>query len=440
MKIKSGINRRRFLKTSALSIVGAGILNCSKKKPAGDEDITTPAKIKGYRILGKTGFKVSDIGAGKPDNPGVLRALMEAGVNYIDTAESYENGNNEAIIGDAIEAIKDLNRKSIFITSKLKMDGEPTKEQIITRVEKCLMRLKSNYLDCMMIHSCPNVKTVYYQPFHEAMDQLKKDKKVRFVGISNHGGMYSEKNRESMADVLMAAVKDGRFDVIYIAYNFLKQEQSEEILNACHEKNIGTVVIKIDPVNRFYSEKRKYDKEKEQGKLTQGNQEKFEALKQKYEEAQNFLKKNNLTDEKSIRSAAYRFVLSNENVNCALFNFVNFDLVESVLKISGTKMSSIDKKILTLLKQGCGDLYCRHACGICEKNCPYGVPVNTIMRYNYYFETKGREKYAIKKYWELPTSKADRCFTCNGECEKACPYGVPIQGLLWMANSNLTIG
>jgi ferredoxin len=86
-----------------------------------------------------------------------------------------------------------------------------------------------------------------------------------------------------------------------------------------------------------------------------------------------------------------------------------------------------------------GRLYCRHACGLCESHCPSRVPVNTIMRYNHYFAAQGREKYAMKKYAELDGQRADACRNCEGFCQAACPYKVPINDLLKFAHSNLSL-
>jgi predicted aldo/keto reductase-like oxidoreductase len=59
------------------------------------------------------------------------------------------------------------------------------------------------------------------------------------------------------------------------------------------------------------------------------------------------------------------------------------------------------------------------------------------MRYHYYFSTQTREKEAMTLYHRLPGKKAEVCQECPGYCETACPYGVPIQGMLLMAHHNL---
>jgi predicted aldo/keto reductase-like oxidoreductase len=113
--------------------------------------------------------------------------------------------------------------------------------------------------------------------------------------------------------------------------------------------------------------------------------------------------------------------------------------MEQVLSLSGSKLSAWDKEKLAAYKEGCGELYCRHACGVCEPHCPHGVPVNTIMRYNHYFMAQGREKEAMVKYARIPGARADVCSQCSGYCEAACPYNVPIQGMLLLAHNQLSL-
>jgi ferredoxin len=61
------------------------------------------------------------------------------------------------------------------------------------------------------------------------------------------------------------------------------------------------------------------------------------------------------------------------------------------------------------------------------------------MRYSHYFEAQGREKYAMQRYAAIPGAKADRCGNCQGYCETACPYDVPIQGKLILAHRQLSL-
>jgi predicted aldo/keto reductase-like oxidoreductase len=443
MNKKQSINRRGFLKASAFGVLGAGAVGNGFLHA--DEKKTTPEfpKIKEYRILGRTGFKASDIGIGTSrvyPTP-VMKALLDAGVNYIDTAEGYGRGQSEINVG---EAIKGRNRKSLFITSKLRLRGEETKETILSRFRQCLQRLQTEYIDCLMMHGPQTAAALKMESFHQAVKQLKNEGKLRFIGVSNHGPRSRGGGEaESMEKILVGAAVDGRFDVILVVYNFLKRDEGEKVLDACKAKNVGATIMKSDPVGRYYGMKERMEQMKKEGKeISPRRKAYFERMKETAEKAEFFIKKHNLQNPGEIHEAAIRFVLSNPNVHVLNLAFKSFEDVENMLKLSGSRLDTRDKQTLAAFTEGCGDFYCRHACGICESSCPHHVPINTIMRYNHYFEAHGSEKYAMEKYARLSQEslvKAAPCQTCKGECEQACPYRVPIQGLLVMAHQQLTL-
>jgi len=149
--------------------------------------------------------------------------------------------------------------------------------------------------------------------------------------------------------------------------------------------------------------------------------------------------KYSLTNFNEVRDAAIKFVLNNPDVNSACPTILNYSDLESYVSLSGSKFDLKAQNMLAAYKAIYGELYCRHACGQCEPQCPYNVPVNTIMRYNHYFVAQGKEKAAMLEYASLPTNKADSCSGCEGHCEKACPYGVPVQGLLLWVHQTLTM-
>ncbi len=439
--MKKNINRRGFLKTTATGMLGAGVMGLSPDLIHGEQKKQDSKKkilkIKEYRVLGRTGFKVSDIGIGTSRQfpVEVIKMLLDAGVNYIDTAERYGRGQSETNVG---KAIKGRDRKSLFITSKLNLRGSETKEEIIERTNKCLERLQTPYIDCMMIHSV-SMKTIKMESFHQAAKQLKGEGKLRFIGVSNHGPRFGRKG-DSMEKVLLAAATDGRFDVMLIVYNFLKKTEGEAVIEACKKKNIGVTIMKSNPVGRYYSLLEKVEQMKKEGKKVDDRTKRyFDRLKETAVQAEVFAKKHDLKDPSEISNAALRFVLNNPKVDVLNLAFGSFEDVEKFLPISGSRLESKDKKKLIMYEQGPGNFYCRHACGICETNCPHDVPVNTIMRYNHYFDGHGSEKYAMDKYASLDTVKAELCQDCSGHCESACPFNIPIKGLLTMAHQQLTL-
>jgi predicted aldo/keto reductase-like oxidoreductase len=207
----------------------------------------------------------------------------------------------------------------------------------------------------------------------------------------------------------------------------------------CRDKNIGVTLMKTNPVRSFIFMKEMAEKLEKEGKP--GGYYRFilPRLKEKADKADFFTKKYHLQNNNEIRDAAIRFVLNNQDVHSACITFQNFDDVNNYIKLSGGRLNEADQTKLAAYREGCGALYCRHACGLCEPDCPYGVPVNTVMRYDHYFAAQGREKYAMIKYAALSATKANTCQNCVGYCEKACPYGVPIQALLTLAHQRLTL-
>ncbi|MCP5105369.1 MAG: hypothetical protein GY950_18415 [bacterium] len=311
---------------------------------------------------------------------------------------------------------------------------------MLTRFGKCLERLQTDYIDCLMVHGGKE-ETIKAEGFHAAVKQLKSEGKLRFIGASNHGAPSRGKEPDdTMEKALLAAVADGRFDLLLLVYNFLNKEQGEKILAAAKAKNVGTTIMKSDPVGRYYSMKERMEQMKKEGKeISERMKGYFVRLQEAADKAASFIKKNNLQNPTEIRLAALRFVLNNRDAHVLTVAFDSFEAVESLLPLSGARLQGKDKKTLAAYKEGCGGLYCRHACGVCEVECPHQVPVNTIMRYNHYFEAHGSEKYAMEKYAGLSLKKAEACRDCEGGCETACPYGVPIQSLLVMAHQQLTL-
>lgn len=137
-------------------------------------------------------FKVHPIGIGtwavggryKPnyDNDELevdaIRYSILQGQNHIDCAEMYASGHSEELVG---QAIKDLDRKKLFIASKV-YKFHKNKDDILWAIEKMLKRLKTDYLDIVYIHSSDNIAPieVYLQGLNKACDK----KLVKYLGVS----------------------------------------------------------------------------------------------------------------------------------------------------------------------------------------------------------------------------------------------------------------
>ena len=442
MKVKR-INRRDFLTKSSIGLVGAGAGFISSGSISEDYHLrnnTGKSGIKEYRVLGRTGFKVSDIGCGTVSisNENVLKAVLDAGINFIDTAEFYGNGNNESMVG---RVIKGFDRSSIFLNTKIGVSEEDTKESIIARVRKCLERLDTDYLDGLMLWNAGSTEAVKNKAFHEAFKQLKNEGKLKYCGVSCHGSNMGTEPEETMEKIIGSAVEDGRFDLVLFIYNYVQREMGENILKECAKKNIGATLMKTDPFGGTYLTILEFIKNynNQNNAIPENYKEIYDAIIDKQKKAESFLQKNQLFNNNARREAAISFVLDNPSVHSVLISFSTFDDVTNYVTLSGTRLTKKNISLINSLRENCSHLYCRHACGLCESKCPYNVPVNTIMRYNHYFMAQGREKYAMQKYFELTGSRSDKCLNCEGFCEAACPYGVSIHGLLAAAHNNLSL-
>jgi predicted aldo/keto reductase-like oxidoreductase len=339
--------------------------------------------------------------------------------------------------------MKNRDRKSVFITTKLNLTfWKDTREGIKDRFQKCLERLQMDYVDCLMIHMASTKDQVKHEAYHEVVKELRADGKVRFTGLSNHGPEHklAGKLEEPMEKVFLAAVEDGRFDVTLFVHNFIQKNQGEKIIKACKSKNMGTTLMKTDPV-KFYSDiENMFAEAEEKGrKIPEATQKMMEEYRSHIARAEEFKSKYNLTNNAQVHEAAIKFCLDNPDVHAVCPTINSFEQLEAHLILSGQKLDPVETALLSDYENAHGQFYCRHACGLCESSCPAGVPVNTIMRYDHYFRAQGREKTALEKYAALPPSKADKCVNCKGYCENACPYGIPIQGLLTLAHQTLTI-
>ena len=443
MELKSKVNRRGFIKSTGMAVVGGGMVAGKRIPEVVQQRQDSEVKIREYRTLGRTGFKVSDIGfgTGNLNNANVMQVALDMGVNYIDTAEHYVNGQAERAVG---EALKGRDRGSIFLTTKLNLrSGRSTQDEIRQRFFQCLDRLQTDYVDCLMIHQTPRVEQIKHEDFHNAFQELKAEGRVRFLGLSNHGIEQSWWGPMDvpMEDIIGAAAEDGRFDVALFVYNFLQKEQGERIIHMCKARNMGVTLMKTDPINLYASIRENIDQTEQRGRrLSEARRQIAQDYESYVAQAEAFKQEYGIQSEAEARTAATKFVLDNPDVHSVCPTINTFDVLEAFVSLSGEKLSNEEGTMLDGYENMLGQYYCRHACGICEPSCPYRVPVNTIMRYNHYFEAHGREKHAMQKYANLTAANAQRCFDCPGHCESACPYGVPVRSLLANAYRNLTLG
>src|ERR1051326_6417798 len=199
------------------------------------------------RTLGRTGLQVTQLGYGAMELRGaprgpvvddgqaerVLRAVVDGGINYIDTSIDY--GASEERIG----ATLGLRRSEFYLASKCGCAVNPppgqrpdhvfTRENIIAGVEQSLRRLRTDYLDVVQFHASPSPTALQQQGGLEALQTLQRQGKVRFLGIS--GTLPNLPDQIGM----------GEFDVFQIPYSALQPEH-EQLISDAAAAGGGTVI------------------------------------------------------------------------------------------------------------------------------------------------------------------------------------------------------
>jgi predicted aldo/keto reductase-like oxidoreductase len=269
--------------------------------------------------------------------------------------------------------------------------------------------------------------------------QLRQEGKVKFCGIACHGSYFLDNPEDTMENILKCTIDDGRFDLLLVVYNFLYHKQGKKVLKAAEKKNIGTTVMKSNPVKMYnLMNNQAKQLEAENKDIPERYKPTFEQFKQYNEDAKAYLESKGITRyDDQLSDVATRFVLDNQNVHSVLIDFQNFLELESHIKYAGESITSQSINRVNDFKKVLSKIHCRIGCNTCESECPEKVPINTILRYNYYFTSKGQEKYAMRKYQALPGGRPDICLHCEGFCEKVCPYGVLVRPLLSIAHQNL---
>jgi predicted aldo/keto reductase-like oxidoreductase len=418
---KSRISRRSFVRTGGAALaggaaLGGGALPASAAQPSAERPSLFPAspgqdpRIKAFRTLGRTGFQVSDVGMGSVPlrETAVVRYAYDKGINYFDTAESYTNGAAERAIG---EAMQHMDREKIFIASKARVRDRDDTAAVVDKVRKSLERMKTEYVDAYYMHSVPSIEALNHPGYHAAMEQLKAEGRVRFKGVSCHSPGRGVS--ETTGDILCAAAEDGRFDLMLLIYNFMAREEGDRIITACKANNVGTTAMKTAPGSL---ERRELD-----------------------EQTRTFVERYGIQTEEQLQLGSIHWVLQNPDMHTACIAFTDFDLVNKVVPLSGTKLTSAEEVMLQRVAQALDHQYCRHGCTECLAQCPHEVPVNTIMRYAHYYEWQGREKDAMALYAGLDGPGASPCGDCTGPCTDGCRFGLDVQSNMLRAHHLLTL-
>lgn len=190
--------------------------------------------------LGKSDLMVSEIGLGcmslgtdKKKAQEIIEVALEEGINYFDTADLYDFGENEAIVGEFLKHVRD----DVIIATKVgnrwneSKDGwswDPSKSYIKEAVKRSLHRLQTDYIDLYQLHG--GTITDPIEETIEAFEELKAEGLIRHYGISS-----------IRPNVIREYVKSSNIASVMMQYSILDRRPEEEALPLLAQNGISVV-------------------------------------------------------------------------------------------------------------------------------------------------------------------------------------------------------
>jgi len=332
-----------------------------------------------YRILGRTGLKVSVVGFGgipiqripETDSTAIINRALELGINFFDTARGYTN--SEAKLG----AVLGKKRDQVIIATKAM---SRTAAGMTADIHQSLKTMGLDYIDLYQLHNVKD-RQAYEQAFGpggalDALKQAKRDGLVRHIGITGH-----------IRSFVVEALKTGELETVQFPFNAVEAAGAEELLNLAANTETGVIVMKP---------------------LAGG------AIKN--------------------TGPALRFILEHP-VSTVIPGMDALEQVDQNAAV-GTDLRPLngtERKALEEMAAKLGSTFCRR-CEYCQP-CPQGVDIPTVFLLDGYFTRYELQDWARERYRGMKVT-ARECVEC-GECEEKCPYSLPIRTMLAEAKTRL---
>jgi aryl-alcohol dehydrogenase-like predicted oxidoreductase len=288
-----------------------------------------------YNTIHKAGFKVSSLSFGcmsltsdTPGNDELIGKAIEAGITLFDTADLYEKGENEKLLGKALKG----RRMDVAISTKVgnrwRSDGSgwdwcPEKQYILSAADESLKRLQTDYIDLYLLHG-----GTIEDPFDdviEAFERLKEQGKIKSYGISS---IRPNVIRKYIADTNIAAVMT--------QYSLLDRRPEEETLRLMFDNKVavlarGTVaggLLAGKPANGYL--------DMDTGQIS------------------NILDKvNNVLNGRELTDKAYRYVLDNPAITTAVAGIrTQWQLQQAIMAANAAVLTAQEMKALQDIWEG----------------------------------------------------------------------------------------
>jgi aryl-alcohol dehydrogenase-like predicted oxidoreductase len=203
-------------------------------------------------LFGKTGLTVTRLALGGYPFGGVNRArgwdpftpegrrqaittvhaALDAGINYIDTAPGYGDGNSESIIGEALEG----RRNAVVLATKVGYQGTDS-AAVTASVEESLKRLRTDTVDIVQFHGGrfepQEIDHILNHGLLEALFALREKGRIRFIGFTVEEAWSGR-----------PLIDSGKFDMTQVCYNFIYQNAAIHFLNEAKQASLGIAVMR----------------------------------------------------------------------------------------------------------------------------------------------------------------------------------------------------
>ncbi|TFG71942.1 MAG: aldo/keto reductase [Anaerolineales bacterium] len=160
-----------------------------------------------------------------------VHCALDLGINIIDTAPGYGNGNSESIIGEALKGRRD----KVVLATKVSYQGSPM--DVISSVEQSLDRLQTSWVDIIQFHggmyTQDEVQHILEDGLYDALVSLREQGKVRYVGFTVEEPWTAK-----------PFIASGLFDVMQVRYNLIYQSAALHVLNEAQAGDMGISVMR----------------------------------------------------------------------------------------------------------------------------------------------------------------------------------------------------
>lgn len=246
------ISRKKFIATTLTGMAGLGIAGRGLN-PGSDGNIR-------LRQVGNTGIMVSPLcfGAPRTNEASLIKYALSKGINFIDTGRSYGNGNNESMVGKAVDGI----REKVVIQTKIRLEfnelpskgkgrkgAEEIRNALSSKFEESRKALNTGYIDMLLIHDAVEEDLLFHPETLRFFTDLKKSGSIKACGFSCHNdnmNLPERNNAEQFYNVVMMPFnpKGSFVHSVNGTYSEWDQEKLIKILREAGSKGIGVIAMK----------------------------------------------------------------------------------------------------------------------------------------------------------------------------------------------------